>query len=65
MAEVLKQMSREWIGDRLKDAVGGRKYQEIKSAMKNDNVGYQLVKVRTNGDIMINNLDKKANIIRP
>ena len=61
----IKQMSREWIGDRLKDAVGGRKYQEIKSAMKNDNVGYQLVKVRKNGDIMINNLDKKANIIRP
>ena len=61
----IKQMSREWIGDRLEDAVGGRKYQEIKSAMKNDNVGYQLVKVRKNGDIMINNLDKKANIIRP
>ncbi len=61
----IKQMSHPWVERRLKDAVGGRKYQEIKSAMKNDNVGYQLVKVRKNGDIMINNLDKKANIIRP
>ena len=61
----IKQMSREWIGDRLKDAVGGRKYQEIKHAVKTDNVGYQLVKVRKNGDIMINNLDAKANIIKP
>ena len=65
MAEVLKQMSREWIGDRLKDAVGKGTYDEIDRAMKHGDVGYQLVKVRKNGDIMINNLDKKANIIRP
>ena len=60
-----KQMSREWIGARLKDAVGGRKLQEIRQASDAGDVGYQLVKVRKNGDIMINNLDKKANIIRP
>ena len=61
----IKQMSREWIGDRLKDAVGGRNFEEIVTAMDSGDVGYQLVKVRKNGDIMINNLDKKANIIRP
>ena len=61
----IKQMSREWIGDRLKDAVGKGTYDEIDRAMKHGDVGYQLVKVRKNGDIMINNLDKKANIIRP
>ena len=58
-------MSREWIGDRLKDAVGKGIYDEIDRTMKHGDVGYQLVKVRKNGDIMINNLDKKANIIRP
>ena len=61
----IKQMSREWIDDRLKDAVGKGTYDEIDRAMKHGDVGYQLVKVRKNGDIMINNLDKKANIIRP
>ena len=61
----IKQMSREWIDDRLKDAVGKGAYDEIDRAMKHGDVGYQLVKVRKNGDIMINNLDKKANIIRP
>ena len=61
----IKQMSREWIGDRLKDAVGKGTYDEIDRAMKHGDVGYQSVKVRKNGDIMINNLDKKANIIRP
>ncbi|MBZ2150883.1 hypothetical protein I6L84_05645 [Streptococcus gordonii] len=61
----IKQMSREWIGDRLKDAVVGRNFEEIVTAMDSGDVGYQLVKVRKNGDIMINNLDKKANIIRP
>ena len=61
----IKQMSREWIGDRLEDAVGGRKLEELRRAADTGDVGYQLVKVRKNGDIMINNLDKKANIIRP
>ena len=61
----IKQMSREWIGDRLEDAVGGRKFEELRRAADTGDVGYQLVKVRKNGDIMINNLDKKANIIRP
>ena len=61
----IKQMSREWIGERLKDAVGGRKFEELRRATDTGDVGYQLVKVRKNGDIMINNLDKKANIIRP
>ena len=61
----IKQMSREWIGDRLEDAVGARNFEKIDEAMKRGDVGYQLVKVRKNGDIMINNLDKKANIIRP
>ena len=60
-----KQMSYDWIGNRLKDAVGGRNSEEIVTAMDSGDVGYQLVKVRKNGDIMINNLDKKANIIRP
>ena len=61
----IKQMSREWIGDRLEDAVGARNFEKIDEAMKHGDVGYQLVKVRKNGNIMINNLDKKANIIRP
>lgn len=60
-----KQMSHEWIGDRLEEAVGARNFEKIDEAMKHKNVGYQLVKVRKNGDIMINNLDKNAKIIRP
>ena len=61
----IKQMSHPWVERRLKDAVGGRNFEEIVTAMDSGDVGYQLVKVRKNGDIMINNLDKKANIIRP
>ena len=61
----IKQMSHPWVERRLEDAVGARNFEKIDEAMKHGDVGYQLVKVRKNGDIMINNLDKKANIIRP
>ena len=67
MAEVLKQMSREWIGDRLEDAVGEEHYDLIRKAYKTGDVQAQLVKIQKNGNIniMINNLDAKANIIKP
>ena len=62
----VKQMSHEWImGGRLDKAVGNKHSILIREAMDDNLVGYQLVKVKKNGDIMINNLDKKANIIRP
>ena len=62
----VKQMSHEWImGGRLEKAVGNKHSILIREAMDDNLVGYQLVKVKKNGDIMINNLDKKANIIRP
>lgn len=60
-----KQMSNPWIDDRLKDAVNSEQLRKIQKAMKDNNVGYQLVNIKKNGNIMINNLDKKANIIRP
>ena len=58
-------MSREWIGDRLKDAVGEEHYDLIRKAYKTGDVQAQLVKIQKNGNIMINNLDAKANIIKP
>ena len=61
----IKQMSREWIGDRLKDAVGEEHYDLIRKAYKTGDVQAQLVKIQKNGNIMINNLDAKANIIKP
>ena len=60
-----KQMSNPWISDRLKDAVGVRNFEIIDEAMKRGDVGYQLVNIKKNGNIMINNLDKNAKIIRP
>ena len=60
-----KQMDSNWIGSRIDKAVGNKHSILIREAMDDNLVGYQLVKVRKNGDIMINNLDKKANIIRP
>ena len=58
-------MDSNWIGSRLDKAVGNKHSTLIREAMDDNLVGHQLVKVRKNGDIMINNLDKKANIIRP
>mgnify|MGYP001004740087 CR=1 FL=1 len=40
-------------------------YDEIDRAMKRGDVGYQLVNIKKNGNIIINNLDKNAKIIRP
>ena len=61
----IKQMSREWIGDRLEDAVGEEHYDLIRKANKTGDVQAQLVKIQKNGNIMINNLDAEANIIKP
>ena len=61
----IKQMSREWIGDRLEDAVSEEHYDLIRKANKNGDVQAQLVKIQKNGNIMINNLDAKAYIIKP
>ena len=58
-------MDSNWIRDRLKDAVGSREYQKINNSMLHGDVGYQLVNIKKNGNIMINNLDKNAKIIRP
>ena len=61
----IKQMSREWIEDRLEDAVREEHYDLIRKAYKTGDVQAQLVKIQKNGNIMINNLDAKANIIKP
>ena len=60
-----KQMDSNWIGSRLEKAVGEEHYDLIKKAYKTGDVQAQLVKIQKNGNIMINNLDAKANIIKP
>ena len=60
-----KQMSNPWVERRLEDAVGVRNFEIIDEAMKRGDVGYQLVNIKKNGNIIINNLDKNAKIIRP
>ena len=60
-----KQMDSNWIADRLEDAVSEEHYDLIRKANKNGDVQAQLVKIQKNGNIMINNLDAKANIIKP
>ena len=58
-------MDSNWIADRLEDAVSEEHYDLIRKANKNGDVQAQLVKIQKNGNIMINNLDAKANIIKP
>ena len=60
-----KQMDSNWIGSRLEKAVREEHYDLIRKAYKTGDVQAQLVKIQKNGDIMINNLDTKANIIKP
>lgn len=58
-------MDSNWIGGRLDRAVGRENASLIRDAYKTGDVQAQLVKIRKNGDIMINNLDAKAKIIKP
>ena len=60
-----KQMDSNWIGSRLEKAVGEEHYDLILDAYDSGDVQAQLVKIQKNGNIMINNLDAKANIIKP
>ena len=60
-----KQMDSNWIGDRLEDAVREEHYDLIRKANKTGDVQAQLVKIQKNGNIVINNLDAEANIIKP
>ena len=59
-----KQMDSNWIGSRLEKAVGEEHYDLILDAYDSGDVQAQLVKIQKNGNIMINNLDAKANIIK-
>ena len=60
-----KQMDSNWIGSRLEKAVGEEHYDLIRKAKKTGDVQAQLVKIQKNGNIVINNLDAEANIIKP
>ena len=60
-----KQMDSNWIGSRLEKAVGEEHYDLILDAYDSGDVQAQLVKIQKNGNIMINNLDAKVNIIKP
>ena len=61
----IKQMDRNWIGGRLDRALGRENASLIRDAYKTGDVQAQLVKIQKNGNVMINNLDAKANIIKP
>lgn len=58
-------MESKWIGDRLVDALGEEQAKVIAKEIKQGNVGTQLVKIKKNGHISIDNLDIDGNIIRP
>ena len=58
-------MSHPWGERKLEDAVREEHYDLIRKAYKTGDVQAQLVKIQKNGNIMINNLDAKANIIKP
>ena len=58
-------MSHPWVERKLEDAVREEHYDLIRKAYKTGDVQAQLVKIQKNGNIMINNLDAKANIIKP
>ncbi|MFU2164674.1 pre-toxin TG domain-containing protein [Streptococcus pluranimalium] len=60
-----KQMESKWIGDRLVDALGDEQANIIFEAMDDGLVGTQLVNIKKNGVITINNLDSSGKIIRP
>ena len=60
-----KQMDSNWIGGRLDRALGRENASLIRDAYKTGDVQAQLVKIQKNGNIIINNLDAKANIIKP
>ena len=60
-----KQMDEQWILDRIKQSVGLEESLKIEKAMKIGQVGSQLVNIKQNGIITIDNLDKFANKIRP
>ncbi|HEL2031969.1 TPA: type IV secretion protein Rhs [Streptococcus suis] len=60
-----KQMESKWIGDRLVDALGEEQARVITKEIKQGNAGTQLVKIKKNGHISIDNLDIDGNIIRP
>lgn len=60
-----KQMESKWIGDRLVNALGYEQANIIFEAMDDGLVGTQLVNIKKNGVITINNLDSSGKIIRP